>query len=124
MEYSESALKLAQLLKDAGAKNIEILDVTKKTEQVKYIIISSCASEDKVREVNAYVMANAEGYTLLHKDGITKAQWVVLDYKDYLVEIFTEPLREKYNLEKLWKDGKNKLKLEPEKTKTSKKKIK
>ena len=124
MEYSESALKLAQLLKDAGAKNIEILDVTKKTEQVKYIIISSCASEDKVREVSSYVMAHAGDYTLLHKDGINKAQWVVLDYKDYLVEIFTEPLREKYNLEKLWKDGKNKLKLEPEKTKTSKKEIK
>lgn len=124
MEYSESALKLAQILKDAGAKNIEILDVTKKTEQIKYIIISSCQSEEKVRGVSAYVMENASEFTLLHKDGITKAQWVVLDYKDYLVEIFTEPLREKYNLEKLWKDGKNKLKLEPEKTKPSKKKIK
>ena len=41
----------------------------------------------------------------LHTDGITHANWVLLDYGDVIVHIFQEPVRRLYNLEDLWADG-------------------
>jgi len=42
----------------------------------------------------------------LHTDGITHANWVLLDYGDVIVHIFQEPVRRLYNLEDLWADAK------------------
>jgi ribosomal silencing factor RsfS len=35
------------------------------------------------------------------------AEWVLLDYGDYLIHIFTEKARQYYDLERLWRDAKN-----------------
>ena len=43
----------------------------------------------------------------LHTDGIFKGVWIVLDFKDVVIHIFTRDTRAKYNIEKLWKDNKN-----------------
>lgn len=42
----------------------------------------------------------------LHTDGITYANWILLDYGDVVVHIFQEPVRRLYNLEDLWADAK------------------
>ena len=41
-----------------------------------------------------------------HTDGMTHANWVLLDYGDVIVHIFQEPVRRLYNLEDLWADAK------------------
>ena len=46
-----------------------------------------------------------------HKEGKNNAQWVLLDYVNVVVHIFYKELREYYELEDLWADGK-KVKLE------------
>lgn len=42
----------------------------------------------------------------LHTDGITYANWILLDYGDVVVHIFQELVRRLYNLEDLWADAK------------------
>ena len=39
-------------------------------------------------------------------EGYQNAEWVLLDYGDYLIHIFTEKARQYYDLERLWRDGK------------------
>lgn len=39
-------------------------------------------------------------------EGVTSAEWILLDYIDFVVHIFSPENREKYSLEKLWMDGK------------------
>ena len=39
-------------------------------------------------------------------EGVTSAEWILLDYIDFVVHIFSPENREKYGLEKLWMDGK------------------
>jgi len=39
-------------------------------------------------------------------EGEREAEWILLDYIDFVVHIFTEDTREKYSLEKLWMDAK------------------
>ena len=111
MEIVDCAEKIVNVLSKLGAKNVEALDISEKSKDIKLLVICSLKTEDKVKEVATNFMEEAKGLglELLRKDGLTKGQWVVLDYNEVLIEIFFEPLREKYNLEKLWKDGKNKL---------------
>lgn len=111
MEHIEKAFEISKYLEENGAKNLELLDISKKSKDIKVLIICSLACEEKVKVLTSKILAekNFFGMELLHKDGISKGQWCVLDYGDLLLEIFCEEAREKYNLEKLWKDGKNKL---------------
>jgi ribosome-associated protein len=41
-----------------------------------------------------------------HKEGKNNAQWILLDYVNVVVHIFYKELREYYELEDLWADGK------------------
>lgn len=40
-----------------------------------------------------------------HTDGMRNGQWIIMDYGDIFVHIFTPEFREFYNLEDLWADG-------------------
>ena len=42
----------------------------------------------------------------LSVEGYQNAEWVLLDYGDYLIHIFTEKARQYYDLERLWRDAK------------------
>lgn len=38
-------------------------------------------------------------------EGYTNAEWILLDYGDYVVNIFSETARKYYDLERLWRDA-------------------
>lgn len=40
-------------------------------------------------------------------EGYQNAEWVLLDYGDYLIHIFTDKARQYYDLERLWRDAKS-----------------
>jgi ribosome-associated protein len=42
----------------------------------------------------------------LSVEGYQNAEWVLLDYGDYLIHIFTDKARQYYDLERLWRDAK------------------
>ena len=122
MEILDKVQKMYEILQSFGVKDIEVLDISKKSKDIKYLIISSLNAEDEVKDVALKFVDSMKNISveLKHKDGLTKGQWVVLDYDDILVELFIDSLREKYNLEKLWKDGKNKVLFDIEKTQVAK----
>src|SRR6202142_965474 len=52
----------------------------------------------------------ALGLRVTHAEGYKQAEWVLLDYVDFVVHIFSEKARQFYDLERLWKSAKR---LEP-----------
>jgi len=52
----------------------------------------------------------AMGLRATHKEGYKQAEWVLLDYVDFVVHIFSEKARQFYDLERLWKSARR---LEP-----------
>jgi len=52
----------------------------------------------------------ALGLRVTHSEGYKQAEWVLLDYVDFVVHIFSEKARHFYDLERLWKSAKR---LEP-----------
>jgi ribosome-associated protein len=51
------------------------------------------------------------GLRVTHAEGYKQAEWVLLDYVDFVVHIFSEKARQFYDLERLWKSAKR---MEPE----------
>ena len=54
-------------------------------------------------------MQKKAGQNIIRRDGMADGRWIVLDYGNLLIHIFTPELREFYHLEKIWNDGKNML---------------
>jgi len=46
------------------------------------------------------------GLKPFHKSGTSDGNWVLMDYDDFVIHIFTEEYRQYYDLERLWKDSK------------------
>ena len=74
--------------------------------------LSSPSAQAKALLDNVNEKLEQEGILALHKEGYGQSDWVVLDYGDFIVHVFTQEVREYYNLEKLYQDGKNLRKFE------------
>lgn len=103
--YSEEVVTMAKMLLEKGVFDIEILDISKKTKMAKNLIIGTVNDSQSAKQIaNDFCQeADDKGYSLFSCDGYNKGEWIVLDYEDIIVHIFTSETRKKYNLEKMWR---------------------
>ena len=109
LSYIDKAKSFAKFLEDNGAKKIEILDVSKKSKLIKALVIATVLNKDDCKEIAKKIqyISMKNKLDILHVDGLLKGEWIVIDLKDIVIHLFNNMQRQKYNLEKLWKDGKN-----------------
>lgn len=89
------------------AENITALKVTDLTILANYFVIASATSTTQAKALADAVEYNLEQAGVKPKsiEGVQSRSWIVLDYIDVIVHIFTEQDREFYQLEHLWADG-------------------
>ena len=87
------------------ATEIQVLDLTGITSFADYFVICTGANQRQVQAI-----ADEVGLQLKHAgervnsvEGYTQAEWVLADYGDLLVHIFSPKSREYYALERLWR---------------------
>jgi ribosome-associated protein len=90
------------------------LDIKELVSFTDYFIICTGSSN---RMLNALADGVLEKTRVEHKrkgrlEGSQDAGWLVVDYGDIVVHLFDDELRQYYNLEELWKDGKVLLKVQ------------
>jgi ribosome-associated protein len=92
---------------DTKAEDVRVLHLAPVTDFVDWFVIASALNErqlqataDKIEE-----RLREEGLRPLHVEGQPGAQWVLLDYGDFLVHVFLEERRRYYALERLWRDA-------------------
>ena len=110
MEYDidEVAKNMSIYLVENGATNVIIIDVEKKTKVAKRIVLATAKNSQAAKAMALGLKESFSNQIIcMHSDGLFKGDWIVLDYKDILVHIFTKDTRNKFNLEKLYKDSKN-----------------
>jgi ribosome-associated protein len=101
--------KTVQILLDKKADKITVLKLKGITEMTDYLVI---CSGNSTRQNNA--LADALQETLkkelnlqpLGIEGVRLAEWILVDYVDFVINIFSVDWRKKYALEKLWMDAK------------------
>jgi len=89
------------------AKNIIILNMQKVTSFADYSIVCSGNSDRQVQSIAQAIEENMKknGFLPLGIEGEKTAQWILMDYADIIVHVFYEPVRDFYDMERLWSDA-------------------
>ncbi len=100
----EKALLLSRYALEKKAYDLVLLEVHEFTSIADYFIICSGRSDRQVQSIAQGIEDNlAEmGIVPLSVEGLSRGQWVLMDFSDVIVHIFYQPVREFYDLEGLW----------------------
>lgn len=106
------SLELARYIVDAIAdqkgENVLLLDIGDISLLADYFVIASTTSERQARAIVDDVREKVKQDTdarLLHIEGEPGAGWILMDYGDVVVHLFSEEMRAYYDLEGLWQEG-------------------
>ena len=99
------AIRTAQ---DRKAVNLAVLDVGKICSFTDYFVICSGTSTRHTRAISDAIQEQLKKKSRLlpsHLEGYAQSEWILLDYFDFVIHIFSEKAREFYDLERLWKEA-------------------
>ena len=103
----ERAVLCAEAALDKKGTDLVVLDVREHTSIADYFVIVSGRSDTQVRSIAEHVeeVCRKHGYRPLAVEGLRHGQWVLLDFGDVVVHVFYGPVREFYDLERLWSEA-------------------
>jgi len=107
----ESRVRLAVAAAlDKKATDLDVLSVGALTSIADYFILASATNERQATAIADNVVERLKkemNVKPLLIEGTTPGRWVLLDFGDFIVHIFTEEVRRFYGLERLWGDAPN-----------------
>ncbi|WP_028035621.1 ribosome silencing factor [Chelativorans sp. J32] len=104
-ESLSRALETAlQSLEDSKAENIVSIDIQGKSPLADYMIVASGRSHRHVAAVAEHLIRALKdaGLGNARVEGLSGADWVLIDAGDIIVHVFRPEVREFYNIEKMW----------------------
>jgi ribosome-associated protein len=96
---------IAEMASDRKALEVVALDLRGMVGYADYLLICSGRSDRQVKAIHDGIHAGLkQRHRLLPRrvEGFTEGRWVLLDYLDVVVHVFTPETREHYRLEQLW----------------------
>jgi len=102
------ARKCAEWTWDLKALNTIVIDLRGKVSYTDFIIITTGNSERHVRSIALHVegqMKQHFGTIAYGKEGVAFGRWALVDFGDLLLHVFNGPMREEYDLERMWPDA-------------------
>lgn len=103
--------RVAAALHAAGEKKaIEpvVLDLREIASFTDYFVIVSGQNERQVQAISdeIYEQLKRAGSAAARVEGYKTAEWILLDYGDFVVHVFEQKARKFYDLERLWRESK------------------
>lgn len=107
-ESKKMALLAVEALEDKKAEDITIIDISEVSVLADYFIISDGSNRNQVQAMadSAEESLGKAGYDAKQIEGYQSANWILMDYKDIIVHVFSKEDRAFYDLERIWRDGK------------------
>ena len=90
---------------DKQAVDITVLKLSGAEAFAEFFLLCSGRSEPQIKAIGEAIeeRLGRERVRLAHREGKSGAEWVLLDYGDFVVHIFSERARQYYDLERLWR---------------------
>ena len=106
-DAKKSVLLCVNALLERKAKDLVIINVKEVSSFADYLVICSGTSDRQVRALSSFLQEKLKksGMLPLGIEGEDFGHWVLMDYGDVVLHIFLEPVRELYDLEKLWMEA-------------------
>ena len=107
MSARELAKLIVHSLEEKKAEDIRIIDISKISTIADYFIIANGTNRNQVQALadNVGEDCHKAGYALHQTEGYNSANWILMDYSDVIVHIFSKDDRLFYDLERIWRDG-------------------
>ena len=107
MTSLETARYAAKALCERKGIDIKLIKISDISSIADYFVIAAGSSNTHVKSLadNVEFRLDNEGISVSHIEGYRSDSWILLDYVDVVVHVFSEEAREYYNLERLWEDG-------------------
>jgi len=124
MKASELRQRVTEAISAAQAKKAEDVTILQMDQEspsfTDYFVIASGSNPRQIQAISDEVEDRLArmGLNPTHVEGYKQAEWVLLDYVDFVVHVFSEKARKYYDLERLWKSAKR---LEPSELKPARK---
>lgn len=109
MENSKNMVKLAfEALEEKKGEDIQVIEIKDISVIADFFIIANGSNSQQVDALVDSVKdkMGRNGYEPLRVEGVRSASWILLDYGDVIVHVFSKDDRLFYNLERIWRDGK------------------
>lgn len=108
-DTSKQMAKVAvEALKEKKGYDVKVIDISEISILADYFIIANGSNANQVQAMvdNVEEQMYKAGFDDPKVEGYNNASWILLDYNDVVLHIFDEESRSFYNLERLWRDGK------------------
>lgn len=108
-EQAKEMARLAyQALEDKKGEDIAVIDIAGVSVLADYFIIAGGSNVNQVQAMadNVQEVLHKAGYHCRQVEGYQAGQWILLDFGDIVVHVFSREDRRFYDLERIWRDGK------------------
>ena len=104
LDGRDKALLCVKFALEKKAYDLVLMEVGRLTSLADYFLVCTGRSDTQVQAIAQGIEENLarSGIRPLATEGTARGQWVVLDYGDVVVHVFYEPVREFYDLDRLW----------------------
>ncbi len=100
----ETVATVAELAADRKALDIVQLDLRGMIGYADYFVICSGRTDRQTKAIHDAIHQGMKARGILPRrvEGLTESRWILMDYLDVVVHVFTPDTREYYRLEQLW----------------------
>ena len=107
-QIDERVLAALHAAAEKKALDPVVLDLREIASFTDYFVIVSGANERQVQAISdeIYESLKKSGHAAARVEGYKTAEWILLDYGDFVVHVFEQKSRRFYDLERLWRESK------------------
>ncbi len=107
-DFKEMLKVIIDALQDKKAEDIRVIDISNVSVIADYFVIASGSNTNQIQAMvdNVEEEMFKAGFDNPKVEGYNTASWILLDYNDVIVHVFSEDDRAFYNIERIWRDGK------------------
>lgn len=106
-ELDERITTALQAAADKKALDLVVLDLREIASFTDFFVLASGANERQVQAIADEVLERLKknGNPAARVEGRRTAEWILLDYGDFIVHVFADKARKFYDLERLWREA-------------------
>ena len=106
-KIKENVKKIYEAIDDKKAIDIKVIDISGVSIVADYFIIASASNPNQLEALEDAADKVMYEQDILPKqiEGGKNSPWILMDYGDIIVHLFTEEGRDFYDLERIWRDG-------------------
>ena len=104
----ELATRIAEIASDKLAHDVRVFDLREIVSYTDFFVICSGGTERQANAIHDAIyqeLKDVHGRLPRRVEGLTESRWILMDYLDAVIHIFTPDARSYYRLEQLWGDA-------------------